>query len=65
MLNIRVEKIQPLRFKVCLRNLGHNGPEINEKNKFLDSCSFFLNMYKSCFVEFWKIIPVFGQEKGL
>ena len=45
MLNTRVEKIQPLslRFKVCLRNYGRNGPKINEKkNEFLDSSSSFL-----------------------
>ena len=44
MLNTRVEKLQPLslRFKVCLRNYGHNGPEINEKkNEFLGGSSSF------------------------
>ena len=44
MLNIRVEKIQSLslRFKVCLRNYGQNGLEINEKkNEFLGSSSSF------------------------
>ena len=35
MLNTRDDKIQPLslRFKVCLRNYGQNGPEINKKKK--------------------------------
>ena len=40
MLNIRVKKIQPIRFKVCLRNFGPNGPEINEKKKIHSCFSF-------------------------
>ena len=65
MLNIRVEKnITPkLRFKVCLRNSGQNSPKLKEK-KNLDSRSR-VEINKLCFVELWKIIPVFAKEKEL
>ena len=48
-----------------LRNFGHNGLEINQKKKEISGQLLqFLNMNILCFVEFWKIIPVFTQEKG-
>ena len=46
-----------------MRNFGHNGPEINEKKKISGQLLQFFNMNRLGFVEFWKIISVFAQEK--
>ena len=39
----------------------------NEKKKKISGqcSSFFLNRNRMSFVEFWKIIPNFAQEKGI
>ena len=36
-----------------------------KKNFFGQCSSFFLNTNRIGFVEFWKIIPDFAQEKGI
>ena len=42
-----------------------NGLGIDEKKNIYGQLLQFLNMNRFCFVESWKIIPVFAQEEGL